>query len=220
MVIKAVIFDIGGVLTNDVWESMLLEKEAGFVVADDFDREKIQGVGGELWEAFAYRNLDEKDGWKILEREYWLKASERLPLALSVDECIARTDDFIEPLPGMIQLLGQLKKKGLGLAICSNNTEYWFERQAQKLRLGEYFDADKLALSSRVGVSKSSPNFEMFETAVTALNVKPQECIFIDDRANNVERALQFGIVGILFPSHSTYGAKYLKTILNKMGVV
>ena len=51
-------------------------------------------------------------------------------------------------------------------------------------------------MSSLTGVIK--PNALMFNTALSELNIKPQEALFIDDSIKNVEGASKLGIESIL----------------------
>jgi HAD superfamily hydrolase (TIGR01509 family) len=119
----------------------------------------------------------------------------------------------------MAELIARLRVAGTDLAICSNNTEFWFARQMDKLGLRQFFSPEKVVLSCRLGVSKSSPPYEMLQAAVDSLRVGKEACVFVDDREDNIRSALEFGLTGILFPSHSDAGAKYLQAVLGKMRV-
>jgi HAD superfamily hydrolase (TIGR01509 family) len=208
--IKAVIFDIGGVLAYDVWEYLLLDEKSGIVSICNLDMEQVQRVGQNLWEKFACRAAIGEDGWKELE----------FHLSMSVNDFIQLTGKFIRPVQGMAQLLDHLQSEGIDLAICSNGTEFWFKRQLDRLDLHRFFRATRVILSSRIGVLKSSPRFEMLQATVNALGIGKDFCIFVDDREENIQQALRFGLAGILFPSHSKCGAQYLEALLEKMGVL
>jgi HAD superfamily hydrolase (TIGR01509 family) len=121
----------------------------------------------------------------------------------------------------MNDLLGELKSKGIALLICSNNNEFWFRRQAEKCGFYRFFDSDKIILSNRVGASKWSANFEMFHAVVKAAGVSKEHCLLVDDRAENMERASQFGMQSILFPQNANgYGAQYVRNLLKEMNVL
>ena len=217
--IRAAIFDIGGVLAYDVWEYLLLDEENGIVSICNLNAEQVQKAGQDLWEKFAYRAAVGENGWKELEKEYWNLFIERFHLPMSANDFIQLTDKFIQPVEGMTQLLERLQSAGIDLAICSDNTEFWFKRQTDKLGLHRFFSPSKVILSSRIGVSKSSSRFEMFQAAISALRIEKDLCIFVDDREENIQQALQFGLAGIIFPSHSRCGTQYLKALLEKMGI-
>jgi len=218
--IKALIFDIGGVLSYDVWEHLLLDADNGIASLCNLDLDEVQRVGRELWDIFAHRTVNDKHDWKELERSYWNIFIDRFRLPMSPDQCIELTDKFIRPVEGMNQVLSNLQSREIKLAICSNNTEFWFERQMDKLGLYSFFDPDNIILSSRIGVSKSSPRSEMFHAVVNALRVDKDCCVLVDDREEIVQQAVEFGITGIIFPSQARHGARYLKALLEKMQVL
>jgi len=219
MTIKAIIFDIGGVLAYDVWEHLFFDPD-GIVALYQLNNEMVYKIGAKLWGEFAYQNIGIESSWEKTEENYWQRFIEESHLELPVDIFIQLTDKFIKPVIGMSKLLERLKAKNVDLAICSNNTEFWFERQRRKLGFDEYFKTEKTILSSRVGFSKSSTGFEMFQTVVSALNAEKQNCIFVDDRKENISNALEYGITSIFFPSHSEFGADYLSNLFIKMDIL
>jgi HAD superfamily hydrolase (TIGR01509 family) len=218
--IRALIFDIGGVLASDVWEHLLLDEEGGVTSALNLDAESVRREAQRLWEDFAYRPAEEEDEWKNLEKEYWAVFVERFRLSKPVDFFIDLTESYIRPIPGMLELLERLRSSGLKLGICSNNTEFWFRRQQRALDLYRFFRAENVILSSRVGAPKMSPDFSMFKAAVRSLDVDASDCLLIDDREETVIHGVDFGMAAVIFPSHSERGASYLSALLQKIGVL
>jgi HAD superfamily hydrolase (TIGR01509 family) len=216
--IKGVIFDVGGVLAADVWEHLFLGED-GIAARYHLDKGRIRKIGEGLWEQFTHRPATDRDNWESLEKEYWAAFIERSGLQVWADDLIQLTDAFIRPVPGMRELLERLRSAGIGLAICSNNTEFWFRRQVDKLGLERFFSPERIVLSCHLGVSKSSPHHEMFQAAVDALRIGKEACLFVDDREENIRRAVEFGLTGILFPSHSDVGSRYLEAVLGKISV-
>jgi HAD superfamily hydrolase (TIGR01509 family) len=217
--IKALIFDVGGVLAYDVWENLLLDKDYGVASVFHLNAEEVYKTGQELWNLFAHRQVDTENSSSSLEREYWDLLIQRFDLLESPDYFIRWTDRFIKPVEGMVPLLEHLQASGVKLAICSDNTEFWFRRQMDSFGLCRFFSPNHTILSSRVGVSKSSPHFEMFEAVVAALDLDKEDCILIDDRNETILRGLEFGLAGIIFPSHSRQGGRYLAALLERMGI-
>ncbi len=219
--IKSIIFDIGGVLAYDVWEYLLLDEQHGVAAKYDLDREQVLKAAKEMWLKFEHRNARNDEECNLFEREYWDLFLERFRITTTIDELIDYTGLFIRPVEGMSNLLAELKAKGLILLICSNNNEFWFRRQAAKCSFHRFFDPNKIILSNRVGASKWSANFEMFYAVVKAAGVSKEECLLVDDRAENMERASQFGMPAILFPQNSNgYGANYLRALFREIGVL
>jgi len=106
------------------------------------------------------------------------------------------------------------------LAICSNNTEFWFRNQNEFLGLKSYIHPSRIILSCRVGAYKDSSGGEMFKAVIHALEFPAEECVLVDDRGENIERALRFGMGSVLFPRSAWYGADYLRTLFSDMGLL
>jgi HAD superfamily hydrolase (TIGR01509 family) len=202
--IEAVVFDIGGVLAHDIWENLLPR----IATIERLDKEQTKKVGALLWEAFAYRPETAINSWRDLEIQYWRlfvkslwdKSIKKEKAKEKIEKFIKLTDKFVNYVDAkMIDILGGLQSNGIKLAICSNNNEFWYRYQMDKLKLHRYFSPSKVILSCKVGVSKSSPRFEMFHAVVDSLQLTPNKCLFVDDRADNVNRAKECGMQGVLF---------------------
>lgn len=218
--IEAVIFDIGGVLAEDVWEHLLPCRKKSGGVRDRFglDPDLVDRVGVLLWAAFAHTPEGQRTTWRELERRYWDLFIQffwrKSPAAgASIDEFIELTDKYIKLVdPGIPALVESLQSRGLKLGVCSNNNEFWFRRQFGTLKLFRYFPPEGIVLSCRVGFSKSSPGYEMFDAAAKALNVPHSSCIFVDDREPNIELANARDMKGIHFR-----GLSHLKKSLDEL---
>ena len=127
--VHALIFDIGGVLAYDVWEHLLLDGESGVVSRYGLRQDVVRQIGKELWAEFAYQKPNDPNRWQDQEAEYWQTFVQRLRLLQPADAFINLTDQFIRPIPGMTELLDRLSARGIPMALCSNNTEFWFRRQ-------------------------------------------------------------------------------------------
>jgi len=208
-VIEGVIFDIGGVLAKDVWEHLLPCHTKNGGIRDKFglNKEEVHKVGKLLWGAFAHIPEGPKATWRELERRYWdlfinFFWPNSPPPSATIDTFIDMTSDYIVPVDaGMPDLLKYLRARGINLGICSNNNEFWFRRQFSDLGLYQFFSPSRIALSCRVGASKSSKNFEMFHAVIDAMNVHPSKCVFVDDRQENIDRAEAFGLKGVRYES-------------------
>jgi HAD superfamily hydrolase (TIGR01509 family) len=211
---KLIIFDIGGVLAEDVWENLLLDKTEGLLSICNLPEDNIKEVGRELWKEFSCRITKQEDNWHKQEEEYWELLTRRLNVNKPIKLFIDMTDKFIRPIEGMMSLVQELHNEGLKLGICSNNNEFWFQRQAKKLELGKFFKNENIVLSCRIGYEKSSSGFEMFGKVIEVTGLEKSNCVFIDDRKENIRMALDFGMIGILFPSKISWGAQYLKTLI------
>lgn len=175
------------------------------------DREQLHEAGRLLWETFAYVPESAANTWHDMERRYWQLFLLISKAPTTVDALIALTDRYIVPVPGMRPLIQKLHARGVPLVICSNNNEIWWPRQAEKLELARFFPEERLVLSSRIGAPKNSPRLEMFRAAVAAAGVPAAACFFVDDRAENIERARSYGIDAELFQDAAQFAAELQK---------
>lgn len=85
--------------------------------------------------------------------------------------------------------LARLSNEGMRLAVCSNSIRRSVELMMEKSALLgclEFF-------LSNEDVSKSKPDPEMYLTAFSRLNLKPQECLILEDNENGIKAAKASG---------------------------
>lgn len=183
--IKAVMFDYGGVIKvghplskglNEVWgisdEEIKQTKER----RRPFSAQATKGL------------LDEK--------QYLQKVFEILRKK-APDDCIEKVkQNYRETFvffPEIIVLIEKLKKENFKTAVLSNI----FKFEADVIREKHGYDGfDLLILSCEVGMMKPEP--EIYSLAIERLGVKPDECIFIDDKEENLIPANKIGMKTVL----------------------
>lgn len=79
--------------------------------------------------------------------------------------------------------------------ILSNANRGVLDKKIGRKRLEDVFDA--VVVSAEVGVAK--PDIQMYKLALERLGVKPQECIYIDDKQSFVDAAQSIGMVGLRY---------------------
>lgn len=109
---------------------------------------------------------------------------------------------------GMKELITKLKKN-YRLAVLSNSDPLNSQNYTKK---GWYKYFDVLILSHELGIVK--PQKKIYEIAVEKLNVKPEECLLIDDQEDCLKPARKVGMATILFKS-----ILQLKEELKKRGI-
>jgi HAD superfamily hydrolase (TIGR01509 family) len=85
--------------------------------------------------------------------------------------------------------LATLKKKGYRLAVCSNSVRRTVEAMMNKSDLTKYFD---LMVSSE-DVVNAKPDPEMYLKAIKFFNLKPDECLIVEDNDNGIRAAKETG---------------------------
>ena len=136
------------------------------------------------------------DRGSMVEADAVASCCTRLPERLheTAEKLIAMWDRPILPIPGMYELIEELKGKGYGIYLLSNASlrqhEYWPRIEASRFFDGTLISADE-------GVIKPQP--EIYRLILERFNLKAEECFFIDDVPANIEGALCCGIPGAVF---------------------
>lgn len=104
----------------------------------------------------------------------------------------------------------KLKEKGYTIAIHSNCDS----ETGEKLKIENYFKEFRLFLSYEIGYKK--PEFEFYNTMLNRLNIKPFECVFIDDSFVNLDKAKELGLNTINVSTYSNSTDK-LESIVNQL---
>ena len=85
--------------------------------------------------------------------------------------------------------LSKLKEDGFRLAVCSNAVKRSVEAMIDKAGLADYIEF----ILSNQDVKNGKPDPEMYITAINRLNLKPEECLILEDNENGVKAALASG---------------------------
>jgi len=180
--IKAVIFDYGGVMKPEThWaEDIAL----AYKVSAKIVKKKIKPFINSLQKGITK------------EDEFWKKFSLALKKPIPKNsrnlwrKCVEKNFHIY---PEMRRFVKKIRSQRIKTAVLSNSIESHvkvIEKHAG------YKNFDIVVLSSRVGLRK--PERKIFLLAVKRLKVKPEECIFIDDRDEFLKPAKKLGIRTVL----------------------
>ena len=172
--IQAIIFDVDGVLLDTVsyhfkaWEKVFTE-EGIFFSFEDY----LQKVNGLPRTSGIKNMLLSRDGAKIKDiaerkQKYYLGMVEKNPPS---------------PLPGVINLLQQLKQRNIILAAASSSKNAPF--LLEKAKLAIFFQT----IIGGNDFKKSKPDPDIFLTASKKLNKDPFSCAVVEDAALGLEAA-------------------------------
>ena len=196
--IKAIVFDIGGVIVGDLSPSLIPylskkhKKEFGFLKVRwrKYERQYREG------------KFDENTFWNgfIQETEINEKADDLKKFTRKL---------FDKQIDGTLDVAKQLKGK-YKLAILSNHTKEWVDYIIKKHKLDGLFNP--IVVSSDVGSSK--PELKIYNVLLKQLNLTPDECLFIDNAEPNEISAENLGFKILLFRD-----SEQLKHDLKKLGV-
>jgi putative hydrolase of the HAD superfamily len=189
--IKAVLFDYGGVLATSQWDAFAdFERSHGMEpggFAPFFGIEHPERPGTPAWHAIETGELAWATfaGW-VVER------------ASAAGVVINGADDLDTLMPlgalwPMVHRVRRLKDDGYLLAILTNNVR----------EFGRYWKAtvpidlfDVVVDSCEEGIRKPDP--EIYRRTAERLGVDPAECLFLDDSAANCDAAAAIGMATIV----------------------
>ena len=191
--IRAVLFDYGQVLSGPpdplAWGRM--QTTLGAMDPDFHDA---------YWRHRQNYDLGVLDG-----RAYWraIAADVRRPLtATQFNELLdADVDLWTQPNQPMINWAHSLQSAGTPTAILSNMPDAMEPGILRRFPWLAQFTHH--TFSHRLRIAK--PDERIYRHAVSALAVRPEETLFIDDRAENVEAARRIGIQSIQYLSHEKF---------------
>jgi epoxide hydrolase-like predicted phosphatase len=185
MPIRAVIFDIGGVLLTRLEDPM--EKWDAFLGLPK----------GGISMTFAQSGLSHADTDHLSEEEVWT----RIQQVLGLDDEHLETFIFdlfsgYERNQEMIQFLKDLRPR-YKTATLGNQWPRAREHFNSRYGLAEAIMVETMVYSGEVGMHK--PQAGIYQLACRHLGVRPEEALFLDDREDWVEGARQLGMHGIVF---------------------
>lgn len=116
-------------------------------------------------------------------------------------------------IPGMYALLSQLKSEGYKLYGLTN----WCSKVYLTMEQFPIFKLlDGQIISSEEHVIKPEP--EIYQRLFERFDLKPEECIFADDRPENIEGGKVLGMDGIVFTDAQQYEKELREKIRTEQG--
>ncbi|MGW7285663.1 HAD family hydrolase [Streptomyces sp. NPDC054847] len=185
MTTSCVILDIGGVLE--------ITPETGWVQRWEQRLELPAGTVnrrlGDVWRAGSIGSIGEEEVHEQVAARLHLDAPQ-------VEAFMADlwTEYLGTPNEELIACVRDLRDR-CRLGILSNSFVGARERETSLYHFDEL--VDRIVYSHEIGIGKPDPR--AFEAACAGLGVRPEDCLFIDDVAVNIEAARAFGMKGHLF---------------------
>ncbi|MFD0352218.1 HAD family hydrolase [Streptomyces sp. NPDC127110] len=192
----AVLFDLGNVLFCDPWETLLLTPGAGLADRMGLDRTRVAAAARQLWRRYSIVEADEPAYWGELGRALGVVIDPAL--VAEAEEALLRPGPHAQPM------LASAAAGSRAVGIVSNNTSFWYAKQADMLGLDRYVDPSLVFLSCRLGVSKGSAGRGLLELAAELAD--PARSLVVEDRTPNVERAAAVGFEAVRFCLRTSRG--------------
>ena len=195
--IKNIIFDCGRVIMQ--YDERYI---SSFFADNEEDIETLATVAmhRKYWNAF--------DEGTLTEEVYLREVKKELPAHLhaAVEKLCAEWTSHMPPVPGIEAVIKEIKASGKGLYLLSN----FNQRLRGELHLApSLLLFDGLVISGEIGLVK--PDADIYEYLLRTYGLKAEECIFVDDRLDNIEAGEKCGIKGYLFDGDAEKLRAYLK---------
>jgi len=192
---RAVISDFGGVLTNPLIEAFAAYQDHSGITVEDLGR--------------ALQSAAERDGEHplfVLERGEISEAEFRRRVERELGDGTRLTGfretyfEHLRPNRPMIDHMAGLRRRGLRMALLTNNVREWEPLWRAKLpELDEIFEV--VVDSAFVGMRK--PERGIYELTLERLGggLSGADCVFVDDLEPNCEAAGSLGMTAVLYRS-------------------
>ena len=186
--IKNVIFDVGQVLV--AWEPVEAMRALGM------DEETVRAVADATVHTSDW---DEADRGALSDEELLTGFIRKAPAyEAQIRNFWEHVDRAIYLFPYVGEWMRTLKDKGYHLYILSNYGKWTYEHTAEALSF--LSDVDGQVFSFEVHQIKPEP--EIYRTLLDKFNLVADECVFLDDRRENIEAAETQGIHTVLFTTY------------------
>jgi putative hydrolase of the HAD superfamily len=184
MTIKAIYFDLGGVIvrTEDKTSRANLAAEFGmsFAEMDQF--------------VFESKTATLASIGKLTEEEHWLDITRRLNQAETelprIRNAFFGGDSVDQDIIGLLRSLRKTHKTGL-ISNAWDGLRPWIISQ----KFEDAFEA--MTISAELGIAK--PDARIYQSALKKLGVTAEQAIFVDDVEKNIAACEALGMHGVLF---------------------
>ncbi len=182
--IRNLIFDVGDVLLEYRWQEMF--RDYGI------PPEEGRRIGREIFDTEIWsRGLDAG----LLSTQEAIDEYEKL-FPEDIEEIgwfLHHGEDMVVPRPEVWDKVRSLKEKGYRIYLLSNYSEELFQAHTQGAAFLDVLDGG--VVSYQVHVTK--PDSRIYQILMEKYGLRPEECVFFDDRPENVKGAQAQGICAL-----------------------
>jgi putative hydrolase of the HAD superfamily len=218
--ISTVIFDYGGVISSPLFVGIgQFEEDEGFAKGSLLrllfgetyyigteGRAVAAEIGGDPDTLEAAGEIEDEPDWHLLEKgqldvaTYFERMVEKAPAVLGKPlDMDAYGRFWRRSAPGVhwmvVHKMRELKDRGLRIGLLTNNVKEFGEHWQSTFPMADL--CEEVVDSSHVGMRK--PERGIYELTCKRLGVAPEEAIFVDDNADNIVAAREYGMEAVHF---------------------
>lgn len=181
--IKNVIFDLGGVVLGRDFSRLaeLLGDTFSFIAGNDFPA---------YWSEFDR-------GMHTREEVAEMLAADK---GCSVEEAQRSIQDLLEllqPVAETEELIRELKERGVKMYVLSNMSREFYEH-ISRFPVFDYFDGEVVSCYEHI----NKPDEGIYTCLLERYDLRPEECLFADDKSINTAAASALGLHTVTFDEH------------------
>ncbi len=185
--IKNIVLDIGYVLIGFEWMEHIRKR---------FDEETAKIVTNAIWKKGYWSELDRGvlSDEEVLELFYSEAPEHRQEIKEAFDnvgECLLKRDYAIP-------WIDELKDRGFRVYYLSNYSEHLMRVNPSVLDFLQHMDGGVFSCH----VKKIKPDPEIYRRLFEKYELHPEECLFFDDREENVVAAQELGMQAVQFETY------------------
>lgn len=179
--IKAILFDMDGVLIEAKdWHYEALNKALGLFGYEITRSEHLTSYDG-LPTKTKLKKLTLEKGLPEILHNFINEMKQQYTVSMIQNLCRPRFNHEYA--------LSKLKAEGYKMAVGSNSIRMTIEMMMNQAKLTQYFEF----MLSNQDVTKSKPDPEIYLTAMKKMNLKPEQCLIVEDNENGIKAALASG---------------------------
>jgi HAD superfamily hydrolase (TIGR01509 family) len=187
---RAVVFDLDGVL----WDGEPLYHEAFNVVLEPYGHfvtsEDYVNIIGHSVEA----------AWEWVLNNFKIREEPASFLRRYNEAVLELLAQPVEPLPGVRELLEELRRRGLPIGLASASLRQWVNATIRGLHIENAFDATVSASE----VTRSKPAPDLYLKAAEEIGVPATDCLAVEDTAAGIAAAKAAGMFAVQVRASST----------------
>ena len=144
----------------------------------------------------------------VANPQMWAELKDKYSINITIEELLERQhasklklleERELETISGIDELISDLQKKGIAIALASSSSREFIELVLKKLGITECFQV----IVSGDEVEKGKPEPDIFLKAAELLKVSPENCIVLEDSQHGVNAAKNAGMkcIGFINPN-------------------
>ena len=202
---KALVVDLGGVLTTPLQDSFVMFAEALGIELQDLVRVALKAYTGDtdaLVVAFETGAISDEE----FSKQFAQRLTEETGVDVDPAGLVERMFGGMRLEESMLDAVGVAKSHGFKTGLLSNS---WGLSGYPRERLAEIMDV--IVISGEVGMRKPDP--EIFSLTTDKLGLPAELCVFVDDHPGHLKAAQEAGMKTVLH-RHPTETLTELQALL------